>query len=512
MIMYKTKLLSWMSVAACAVVMLAACSDDDNADPGPGPTPPPVDEDVFELSSDGEQKDVTIPIAEPWEATSSADWLQLSQMGGKGGESVQVIAAMNLTGKERTGYITFAEAPGTRASADSTQIVVRQPANEETDAPGVVLTAAYYRDGGIYVDIYNGRASDGTMQRLGSASQSFTFVDPNADVPTKEPIVYINRGETYTASPYVVFDDNGVAEGKFTIDGEPSVNTLRVSQNIVFNDLGQLGNEGSAAIHFTDGAVIYYGGGIIEHTNLGYEQTIPSYEFRAYDTSTGEEHRYADIPCGGAGVSMGGTPVIAGDGGIYYLSGKSWLPIAQRAGNVVAAAAGDNMLYVVTDGNIETYAMGRDQNGDLTATLEGTVAHDASFGNVAVTHDSDGTTWIMDNLMSTAYAVKDGALEATKCAKTDSLGTDFSFIGVADGYIYAFDGTTITRYIPGDGTPEQLRMLGTFNWFGATECVDGRLYNFGGTTSFRGTETASKSLRRFSPADYAPVSVAILPD
>ena len=130
---------------------------------------------------------------------------------------------------------------------------------------------------------------------------------------------------------------------------------------------------------------------------------------------------------------MGGTPVIAGDGGIYYLSGKSWLPIAQRAGNGVAAAAGDNMLYVVTDGNIETYAMGRDQNGYLTATLEGTVAHDASFGNVAVTHDSDGTTWIMDNLMSTAYAVKDGALEATKCAKTDSLGTDFSFIGVADG-------------------------------------------------------------------------------
>ena len=55
--MCKIKLLSWMSVAACAIVMLAACSDDDNADPGPGPTPPPVDEGVFELSSDGEQKD-----------------------------------------------------------------------------------------------------------------------------------------------------------------------------------------------------------------------------------------------------------------------------------------------------------------------------------------------------------------------------------------------------------------------------------------------------------------------
>lgn len=49
-------------------------------------------------------------------------------------------------------------------------------------------------------------------------------------------------------------------------------------------------------------------------------------------------------------------------------------------------------------------------------------------------------------------------------------------------------------------------------WYGAVECVDGRLYNFGGLTQYRGTYTASPSLRRFSPADYVPVSVVILPD
>ena len=110
-------------------------------------------------------------------------------------------------------------------------------------------------------------------------------------MPTKEPIVYIKKGQTYTANPYVVLDGNGVAEGKFSIAGEQSVNTLRVKQNIVFSDLGQLNNEGSAGLHFTDGDIIYYGGGIESSTSLGYQQTTPSYEFRAYETATGTEQR-----------------------------------------------------------------------------------------------------------------------------------------------------------------------------------------------------------------------------
>ena len=118
----------------------------------------------------------------------------------------------------------------------------------------------------------------------------------------------------------------------------------------------------------------------------------------------------------------------------------------------------------------------------------------------------------MDDLFHTAYAVKGGALEPTDCAPADSLNPQLSFIGVADGCIYAFNGTTVTRYTVGDSTPEPLRMLGTFSWYGATECVGGQLYNFGGTTRFSTTATASRGLRRFSPGDYAPVSVAILPD
>ena len=301
-----------MATASFAVMMFAACSDDSGTVPPPDPVPPVGD--AVELAADGAQQTISIPVDEPWEATSSADWLQLSQMGGKGGESVQIVAARNLTGVARTGYIRFGSAMRSRAharaAADSTQIVVHQPAGESDEAPGVVLTAARFENGGIYVDIYNGRESTSTMQQLASESAAFPFTDPNATVPSKEPIVYIKQGQTYTAHPYVVLDDNGVAEGKFSIAGEPSVNTLRVKQNIVFHELGNMSNQGSANIHFVKDGTIYYGGGIIERTTLGNVSTTPCYEFRSYNTVTGEEKTYADIPEDGAGAIWDGIPLI----------------------------------------------------------------------------------------------------------------------------------------------------------------------------------------------------------
>lgn len=510
--MKKLRRLSLISAAMFAALAFTACTDDENGGPDPDPTPPPVDESVVQLSSDGEQKPVTIPIAEPWEATSSADWLQLSQMGGKGGESVQVIAAKNLTGKERTGYIRFGEAPGTRAASDSMQIVVRQPANEENEAPGVVLTAAYYKDGGIYVDIYNGRESTSTMQQLASASPAFSFTDPDATTPGKEPITYVKQGQTYTANPYVIFDADGVAEGKFSIGGEQSVNTLRVKQNIIFEDLGKLGNEGSAGLHFTDGDIIYYGGGIVKHESLGYEQTVQSREFRSYNTATGEEKVYADILESGPGGVWNGKPLIVGSTGIYLYINGGWYPITEHNMKAIAAEINNNTLYIVTNHRLETYTIKEEDGGFINAILSSSGDHGISFGDVDITHDGDGGTWILDNTAKTAYAVKGGMLLPTVCEKSDSLSTNFKFIGVADGCIYAFEGNTVTRYTVNDGTPEPLRMLGTFSWHGATECVGGRLYNFGGTTAYRGTETASQGLRRLSPADYAPISVAILPE
>lgn len=505
--------LSLWCIMACTIPLTLACDNDDELSPGSDPDPVVPDNGIVSLSADGEQADVTIPTAQPWEASSSADWLQLSQMGGKGGESVKIIAARNITQKERIGYIRLSNAAGTRAEADSMQIVVKQPA-AESEATGVVLTSACYRDGKVYVKIYNGRSSESSMQQLGVVSGSnFSFVNPDATYPEKEPIVYIKKGQEYEACPYVILNADGEAKGKFSIAGEASVNTLRVKLNIVYKELGSLGNSGSATTHFTDGTTIYMGGGIVEKTNLGYEQTITTNELRSYDTATGAEKTYADMPVCGAGVCWNGTPIIIGDGGIYYLAAGKWNLAAAHTGEVTGAGIKDNIIYAVTGSNICTYVLDKDSNGDITATADGTTAHGMTFGeSTRNTSDGKGNTWLMDDSRRTAYMIDGNKLTAQRCTPADSLTSDFSFIGVAEGYIYAMSDGSILRYEMGNSNPQPLKILGTFSWIGETECVNGVMYNFGGLTNFRGTYTASKLLNRFSPADYAPISVSILPE
>lgn len=505
--------LSLWCIMACTLPLTLSCSSDEELSPGPDPDPIIPDNGIVSLSAEGQQADVTIPTAQPWEAESSADWLQLSQMGGKGGENVKIIAARNITRQERIGYIRLSNAAGTRAAADSMQIVVKQPA-AESETTGVVLTSACYRDGKVYVKIYNGRSSESSMQQLGTVSgSSFSFTDPDAPYPEKEPIVYIKKGQEYEACPYVILNADGEAKGKFSIAGEASVNTLRVKQNIVYKELGELGNSGSATTHFTDGTTIYMGGGIVEKTNLGYEQTVTTNELRSYDTATGAEKTYADMPVSGQGACWNGTPVIIGDGGIYYLASGKWNLAATHNGEVKAVNISANIVYAVTDTHICAYRLDKDSNGNITATADGKTAHGTTFGeSTRATSDGRGSTWLLDDSRHTAYMIDGNKLTAQRCAPADSLASDFCFIGVAGGYIYALSDGSVVRYETGSSNPQPLKMLGTFSWTGETECVDGVLYNFGGLTTFRGTYTASKQLNRFSPSDYAPISVSILPE
>lgn len=508
----KTRTLPLKLLALCAILIMPACSDDEVADTGTVQNPPPPTSGTVELASTGAKANVTIPISTPWEASSSADWLQLSQMGGKGGETVEVIAARNVTGQERVGYIRFSDTPGTKSAADSTEIVVRQPA-DDTASPGVVLTEAYYSDGNVYVKIYNGRQSSSTMQQLDVvAGSDFSFSNPDALFPDKAPIVYIGQGEEYTANPYVLLDGNGLAEGKFSIAGEASVNTLRVKQNVVCTEMGQLGNEGSASMHFTDGSIIYYGGGIVRETDLGMGEHTYSTEFRSYDTATGDEMSYADIPEEGAGFCWGGTPFIIGGSAVYRLSGGNWHVVTTRSGEVLAAAVYGDEVYVVTRDAVLTYTLGTDDMGIVAMTESGSKPHGVYFNDVKHTTSDDGTVWLLDDMSHAAHRISDGGIESFDCQPVDSLGGTFRFIGVCDGCIYAFNDETVTRYTIGDSTPEPLKMLGGFDWDGMTECADGVLYNFGGTVSLRGTTAASQDMRRFVPSDYVPISVAIMPE
>lgn len=502
-----------LCILACTVQLTSSCSSESQLPNGPDTDPIVPGNGMVSMSAGGEQADIIIPTALPWEASSSAGWLQLSQMGGKGGETVKIIAARNITPDERIGYIRFSNTADTRSAADSTQIVVKQPGTE-TEAEGVVLTSASFRDGKVYVKIYNGRQSESNMQQLSIVSGSdFSFTNPDAIYPEKEPIIYIKKGQEYEACPYVLLDDNGEARGKFAIAGETSVNTLRVKQATLYKELGTLGNNGSATTHFTDGTTIYFGGGIVEKTNLGYEQTTTTNELRSYDTASGTEQTYADMPLNGAGACWNGTPVLIGDGGIYYLDGQKWHHAATHSGEVKAVAIKDNMIYAVADNKIYVYRLDIDSSGNITATAGGNHEHGITFSDMTrVTSDGNGNTWLLDDNSRTAHMIDRNKLNTQHCMPADTPTSDFHFIGVADGYIYASSQGSIIRYQTGSGNMQPLKMLGTFTWTGETECVGGVIYNFGGLINYRGTYSASKLLRQFTPADYTPVSVSVLPE
>ena len=128
------------------------------------------------------------------------------------------------------------------------------------------------------------------------------------------------------------------------------------------------------------------------------------------------------------------------------------------------------------------------------------------------TSDGNGNTWLLDGNSRTAYMIDEDKLHTQRCMPADPLTSDFNFIGVAGDYIYAASEGSILRYNTDGGTMQPLKMLGTFSWSGETECAGGVIYSFGGLINYRGTYSASKIIRQFSPADYAPVSVSILPE
>lgn len=77
------------------------------------------------------------------------------------------------------------------------------------------------------------------------------------------------------------------------------------------------------------------------------------------------------MPVSGQGACWNGTPVIIGDGGIYYLASGKWNLAATHNGEVKAASINDNIIYAVTDTHICAYRLDKDSNGNITATADG---------------------------------------------------------------------------------------------------------------------------------------------
>lgn len=142
--------------------LMYSCSEDDNFTGDNGGNPPPVAGEVIQLSENGEAKDIAIETGSPWKAETNASWCQLSQMGGNGGETLKIVAAINTTEKERTAIIRLYAAntanKSFKSKSDTTSAIqtirVTQPGNDE-QIQSVCFTDLRFNNGKLEFVIYN---------------------------------------------------------------------------------------------------------------------------------------------------------------------------------------------------------------------------------------------------------------------------------------------------------------------------------------------------------------------
>lgn len=81
--------------------------------------------------------------------------------------------------------------------------------------------------------------------------------------------------------------------------------------------------------------------------------------------------------------------------------------------------------------------------------------------------------------------------------------------GVDNGYAYITNGKTIYR-AGKSGNAEMLRMV-ISDFEGEYENIDGTIYCFGGITSIAYSNVRNSRFNSFTPSEYVPVSLAIVP-
>ena len=98
------------AVLLCGMALLGACSEDDTPLEGGGGggeevVPPGGEGGDVAMEGTGDVSQVKIGSQSAWWAETDERWLQLSLIGGSGGETVDVIAAYNTSPEARTGEV-----------------------------------------------------------------------------------------------------------------------------------------------------------------------------------------------------------------------------------------------------------------------------------------------------------------------------------------------------------------------------------------------------------------------
>lgn len=502
--------------------LIYSCSEDDNLTGDNGGNPPPVAGEVIELSENGEAKDIAIETSSPWKAETNASWCQLSQMGGNGGETVKIVAAINTTEKARTAVIRLYSAntanKAFKSKSDTTSAIqtiqVTQPGNNE-QVQSVCFTDLRFNDGKLEFVIYN-PVKKGELTAVGGYDMVMYPPHTGGGRPPKYPPVEIEAGEYYTFTPYVNINEEGIMRGKFAIGGQEAVNTLVVNQKNIMGELKDLHNYGSCSVHFNDGNRIFFGGGLIEQDpfNPMGAGNQPAYDLTVYDFDKDMETYLPDIPSWrGFGFVWENNIFVLCENTLYMLDSDNWRQVAQTAGNVRGIKAEENRLYVVTQDATISYNIEMPDGSEIPEFRRDTSSvHNEMITEDAVyTSDENNDLWIIDNNRNKFYKLQDGTLIASKTDST-SIGSRHQSVGVDNGWLYVTDGQSLSR-VNLEGEKESMDYVNCLDLTGSHENIGGTIYNFGGTVKISDYRYGSKqSFKSFRPSDYIPMSLTIIPE
>lgn len=493
---------------SCGFVLFQSCNDDGN-NPADAPDGNNAGGNIS-LSYTGEVSNVSIACPSSWHAETDDKWLQLSLMGGKGNETVEVIAAYNTSGESRCGEIRIypnnaADAEGltTYSSKNSPVqvITVVQDGNTETVKPPC-FTEFYFENGSVYYNLYGG-SKGGTISD--DSNNDIKFY-PKATPGLSVPLVDIKSNKYMNNEAYVYFSNKEELRGFFNIGRERTANTLVLRQGNSFRVHDNLNNEGSASVHFVYEGKLYYGGGIASKPVLGGSVKY-AYDLNCLDLKSGTETKLASITNNGTGFGWDGSLFFINSASLYVYGNDAWNYIGMTANNVIGAQVNGNVVYLVTREGVKKYNIAREDGSIKFVFVSENLLADNISSNTNYTHDENGNLYVYDRDTRTIFWIENDALRSI--ALSGTFDNSSYMCGVDNGYAYITNGKTIYR-AGKSGNAEMLRMV-ISDFEGEYENIDGTIYCFGGITSIAYSNVRNSRFNSFTPSEYVPVSLAIVP-
>lgn len=371
---------------------------------------------------EGEQI-VTVTSNSEWKVeVSSADWVTVTPMVGKGKKSITVSVAENTTGNLREATIKVIALHATYGPWDTESIKVSQSA---TDAPTVTEEL-------LYGDNFDGKEATKTF---GSGS-SWPYIDQfpefaNAEGPASENVTYTGSGVSVRA--------NSTSNSSYSDYAGSGSNNIFFGANAYFQINNIALNAAQNNLKLTFGTEKYLNNG---------DSTFQTSEFHVYVSKNG--NGWSELEYTFAGTEPGRWNVATAEFTLTEV--PEYLFIKFTADVASAYRIDDVKLFVGNGGQSITLPETGGGNGgnDEPVVAGGPYASDAAF--VCSTDDSTNATYSLGATKIGTYAVT-----GFKLSKSKQSGVFTSAAVGVEGdkylnfYAAGWKGTEVTIYYRVDG-------------------------------------------------------------